>query len=292
MAMSSTRAVLPNFGALAWLHRFERSQGLRLGDSAGYPLPPPVQALPVRLEQHFGFASEPRAIWTDDQAGTTPLLQSSDFGVFAPVGVMPEHFTESVLHAQAGRPMRCLITDLTQRLAHLHYRSWSQLRPECESGRADNRFAQMLVALGGSDKSGTPHLCGHRPSLTLLPTLAASMFDVSVQVRCNAVSKVPHDNGFRLGCGSLNQAQLGSHGEAFGYGMTSLNVQLRTTSQLPTWRNTQHPTRLRFEQLVRHCTPVKSELDVRLQPPIDIPPIRLGCFGLGRSCLHPKKITQ
>jgi predicted component of type VI protein secretion system len=289
--MTSRVTLFPNVGSHAWLHRFERAHGLRIGDLGRYPLPEPVQAFPVRIEQRFGFSSEPRARWDESEHESVPTLEWSDFGVFAPLGLLPDHFTESTLHAAGGKRLRRFVADLTQRLAHFYYRSWAHLRPECEAGRADDRFADLLAALAGTPGASVPHLSWHRPNLQQLPRLGESIYGISVSIERYSISRVRHMESVSLGVHQLSRGRLGQYVRLFGAGFVRILVRPRHVTQFLSWRKPDHDQRRQFERLVEDCLPIGNRYELRVLASSDLALAYLGASRLGQSRFPDKGVS-
>lgn len=283
--MSNSDTVFPNVGTHAWLHRLERNQGVRLGDSGGYPLPKPEHAFAVQIEQRLGFNSEPRAMWCPAKNAAPPKLTWGDFGVFAPLGPLPEHLTETLLQAAGGARLRQLVNGLLQRLAHLYYRSWAQLRPECEIGRPDDRFTELLGVLAGAPGTNVPQLPSHQPPVHQLPQLAWAIFGISVRVERSAVTRLAQPKPPTLGAARLGHDRLGRHVVVFGLGGMRLWIRPQSAADFAAWSDHRHTHRQRFGQFVRQFLPVGAHCDIRVQTPADMPKAHLGRSPLGRSCL-------
>jgi predicted component of type VI protein secretion system len=285
LAMISDAIMFPNKGSHARLHSFERHRQLRLGEALGYPLPRPVQTHPVRIMQSFGFACEPRARWWDGTREQPPVMEWGDFGVFAPLGPLPEHYSESAMQAHAGgcERLQHFVADITQRLAHLYYRGWAQLRPECEAGRPDDRFAELLAALSGAPSARLPYLAWHRPTLAQLPRLALAHCGVSVRVEHPSMSRLENVDALRLGQAHLGRGHLGRHITVFGSRNICLWIEFDSGQQYLAWRVHNHAQRQHFEQLVLDCLPPGGSYQLRFLPPADLPGPNLGCARLGRT---------
>lgn len=105
----------------------------------------------------MGFASREvmdvrqRPALTSGRAALT--LVCRHFGLFAPYGPLPVHMTEHArneLLARRNAAFQDLAAMLTQRMAILHYRAWSQLHVAVGHDRPrDNRFLYHLRQLAG-----------------------------------------------------------------------------------------------------------------------------------------------
>ena len=282
---NSSAVVFPNVGSHAWLHRQERSQQVRLGDHGGYPLPKPTQALTLKIQQRLGFNSEPRAFWYPAKNGEPDQLEWGDLGVFAPLGPLPEHLTESLLQDAGGARVHRLVSELLQRLAQLYYRSWAQLRPECEIGRSDDRFTGLLGVLAGESGTRVAQLPNHRPPLHQLPQLALAIFGIVVRIEHPSVTRLQQSAPSALGTARLGYARLGQHLAVFGLGDMRLWMTPKCAADFFAWSDHRHAYRQRFEQFLRQFLPVGARCDIRVQTPIDMPQAQLSQSALGRSCL-------
>jgi predicted component of type VI protein secretion system len=283
--MSNSGTAFPNVGTHAWLHRLERSQGVRLGDWGSYPLSKPANAFAVQIDQRLGFNSEPRAFWYPANDRHPPKLEWNDLGIFAPLGPLPEHLTETLLQSQGGARLHQLVNSLLQRLTHLYYRAWAQLRPECEMGRPDDRFTALLGLMAGSEGPSIPQLPSHQPPVHQLPQLAFVLFGISVHMERGMVTRRSQPNPPPLGSARLGHARLGLHVPTFGLGSMRLWIRPQNAADFAAWSNHRHTHRQRFEQFVRQFLPVGAYCDIRVQTPLDMPVAHLNSSALGQTCL-------
>lgn len=278
---------LPGTGSHAWLRHIELHTGRPIGHGLGYPLPPPAQAIGVRLEQHLGFDCEPRVRWEEGYGSQIPRLYWHDYGLFAPSGPLPEHITETLLHAPKHEAMLRFVGDLTQRLAQLHYRAWAQRRPECDHSGASDSLRVFAGLLSSPNVDALPHLAWHKPGIGQLAQLAMRELGIRLQVACSPLRRVANDQACRLGLSALGSASpIGVSIAIFGIGRVLIAVEAPDIRRYRNLRDSRGTERVQLNRLIALCIPAGSDIDIRIQAPVQAPLARLGTGRLGsiRAC--------
>lgn len=187
----------------------------------------------IRIYQPADMAFAPREVADvrqplGDGEGAAPLtIYCRHFGLFAPYGPLPIHVTEHArneLLARRNRAFEDFAAILSQRMAVLHYRAWSQLHVAVGHDReTSNAFmAHVRDTVGLSERQDTSvhiqrvreafpgaYLPG-RGSLGQLQEILSHYFSVPVKVQAHQgiwIDDASHEQNQRLG--RLGATRLG-----------------------------------------------------------------------------------
>lgn len=151
-------------------YRFDFFQAVRLlrrvypeRAAVGHDGPPGRETVRFRSRPALGFASAAvQEIRHNADADGRPEMTVNFMGLTGPVGVLPRHYTETVLRRQRAKdPVLHEFLDLwTHRVLSLFYRAWEKYRFAIRyergvvEGRTADRFAWLLFDLFGMGTDG------------------------------------------------------------------------------------------------------------------------------------------
>lgn len=132
---------------------------------------PHQELIRFKSVQHLGFPGQP-ITKVENRAGTTELalttsinMHVSFLGLTGPSGVLPQHYTELVLHRmkQRDNTMRDFFDIFNHRLVSLYYRAWEKYRFACQyelMPEQQDSFSQVLTTLSGADSELSRYFAG------------------------------------------------------------------------------------------------------------------------------------
>lgn len=148
--------------------------------------------------QHLGFPGQPiskveaRDSKAESKDATSINMYVSFLGLTGPSGVLPQHYTELVLHRvkQRDNTMRDFFDIFNHRLVSLFYRAWEKYRFACQYELMPDKqdsFSQVLTTLSGAETELSLYFAGafsqQNRSAKQLTAMLSHLLGVSVELQ-------------------------------------------------------------------------------------------------------------
>lgn len=255
---------VPKSGIHHIIANFERTNNLRLEERIYDDYHSYAARIRIKFFESIGFGFSPYVTLEYNQNASQILIELDDFGIFSPHGILPDHFTDLLLHSPDSTAFKEFMNMLLQRIYYYYHKSYAYMRPEYEVGRPDDKFKDLLQSLSGSKTQGLFYLAHLKPDVNQLPALIKKYCGFDLLIKNRSKIFVSMSRHAFVGYARLSNAFIGTQACTTDTHYNFM-VDIKSYNQFRLFSEYPNLLRERMHGIIKQCIEFGSTYSVTLK---------------------------